>query len=98
MIERDANHQARRRDGSLIEQVERETDRDMIGRETDAADVERHADHGAFLALGAGDERARNAPWRSEEHTSELQSIMRISYDVICLQKYKHILHKTVMK
>src|SRR3546814_3386904 len=29
---------------------------------------------------------------RSEEHTSELQSLMRISYDVICLKKktYEH--------
>src|SRR3546814_6927719 len=26
-------------------------------------------------------------PRRSEEHTSELQSIMRISYDVYCLKK-----------
>src|SRR3546814_9442337 len=26
---------------------------------------------------------------RSEEHTSELQSLMRISYDVICLKKKK---------
>src|SRR3546814_9826892 len=27
---------------------------------------------------------------RSEEHTSELQSLMRISYAVFCLQKQKH--------
>src|SRR3546814_10559615 len=27
---------------------------------------------------------------RSEEHTSELQSLMRISYAVFCLQKTKH--------
>src|SRR3546814_1763842 len=27
---------------------------------------------------------------RSEEHTSELQSIMRISYSVFCLTKKKH--------
>src|SRR3546814_1571361 len=27
--------------------------------------------------------------WRSEEHTSELQSLMRISYAVFCLQKKK---------
>src|SRR3546814_3869572 len=27
---------------------------------------------------------------RSEEHTSELQSLMRISYDVFCLKKKKH--------
>src|SRR3546814_9251206 len=28
--------------------------------------------------------------WRSEEHTSELQSLMRISYAVFCLQKKKN--------
>src|SRR3546814_3708130 len=28
-----------------------------------------------------------NQVWRSEEHTSELQSLMRISYDVFCLKK-----------
>src|SRR3546814_2901576 len=32
-----------------------------------------HRDHGAF--------------WRSEEHTSELQSLMRTSYAVFCLNK-----------
>src|SRR3546814_8466281 len=31
---------------------------------------------------------------RSEEHTSELQSLMRISYAVFCLKKKKHILYK----
>src|SRR3546814_5952679 len=30
---------------------------------------------------------------RSEEHTSELQSLMRISYAVFCLKKKKHTLH-----
>src|SRR3546814_5223175 len=29
-------------------------------------------------------------PGRSEEHTSELQSLMRISYAVFCLKKKKH--------
>src|SRR3546814_6179833 len=29
---------------------------------------------------------------RSEEHTSELQSLMRISYAVFCLKKKKHLL------
>src|SRR3546814_5133183 len=32
---------------------------------------------------------------RSEEHTSELQSLMRISYAVFCLKKKKH---KTTIK
>src|SRR3546814_2925548 len=30
---------------------------------------------------------------RSEEHTSELQSLMRISYAVFCLKKKKQTLH-----
>src|SRR3546814_10639109 len=30
-----------------------------------------------------------NGDPRSEEHTSELQSLMRISYDVFCLKKKK---------
>src|SRR3546814_6803499 len=35
---------------------------------------------------------ARNLPYveRSEEHTSELQSLMRTSYAVFCLKKKKH--------
>src|SRR3546814_8296988 len=35
-----------------------------------------------------------DAPCRSEEHTSELQTLMRISYAVICLQQQKiYIIH-----
>src|SRR3546814_4458862 len=37
-------------------------------------------------AVRAGDRRRR-----SEEHTSELQSLMRISYAVFCLKKKKQI-------
>src|SRR3546814_18664795 len=47
--------------------------------------------HGAFFGIGmytsAG--LAANLNWRSEEHTSELQSLMRISYAVFCLNKKK---------
>src|SRR3546814_2601185 len=32
---------------------------------------------------------------RSEEHTSELQSLMRISYAVFCLKKKKKYTHKS---
>src|SRR3546814_6440779 len=32
---------------------------------------------------------------RSEEHTSELQSLMRISYAVLCLKKTTHHKHHT---
>src|SRR3546814_7808671 len=51
----------------------------------------------AFIdpAVGALSDRTRSRwgrrhPWmRSEEHTSELQSLMRISYAVFCLKKKK---------
>src|SRR3546814_3135669 len=33
---------------------------------------------------------------RSEEHTSELQSLMRISYAVFCLKKKKHKTNTTI--
>src|SRR3546814_1320207 len=36
---------------------------------------------------------ARCRPARSEEHTSELQSLMRISYAVFCLKKKKKQRH-----
>src|SRR3546814_9545498 len=42
----------------------------------------------------SGMERARALEWlRSEEHTSELQSLMRISYAVFCLKKKKKLQH-----
>src|SRR3546814_2061653 len=38
--------------------------------------------------IGGADPRpGKPAPARSEEHTSELQSLMRISYAVFCLKK-----------
>src|SRR3546814_9692382 len=51
--------------------------------------------HGAARAAAAGslcpiaEKRRRPAGRRSEEHTSELQSLMRISYAVFCLKKKK---------
>src|SRR3546814_8632538 len=38
------------------------------------------------------DDKAKRTA-RSEEHTSELQSLMRISYAVFCLKKKKHIIY-----
>src|SRR3546814_5905233 len=43
---------------------------------------------GESLARGdGGDDNGAPASTRSEEHTSELQSLMRISYAVFCLKK-----------
>src|SRR3546814_6020483 len=45
----------------------------------------------AFAAVAAGRDR-------SEEHTSELQSLMRISYAVFCLKKNNNItIHNTTV-
>src|SRR3546814_1414726 len=56
--------------------------RDRVGGAAppDRALAARHAHDFGDLGVGAG---------RSEEHTSELQSLMRISYAVFCLKKKK---------
>src|SRR3546814_1012694 len=46
--------------------------------------------HCAFVDAAFGDASLRlDCDDRSEEHTSELQSLMRISYAVFCLKKKK---------
>src|SRR3546814_3566568 len=47
------------------------------------------------FADDASGQRARLRGRRSEEHTSELQSLMRISYAVFCLKKKKNNTNKT---
>src|SRR3546814_14776761 len=42
-------------------------------------------------ALAGAVQRVERRGFRSEEHTSELQSLMRISYAVFCLKKKKSI-------
>src|SRR3546814_1762380 len=42
---------------------------------------------GRLKALSQVQRLLTQSNWRSEEHTSELQSLMRISYAVFCLKK-----------
>src|SRR3546814_3755204 len=56
-------------------------------------ELKRHG-AGINLLIDFGDEGRKLIPFRSEEHTSELQSLMRISYAVFCLKKKKKILYK----
>src|SRR3546814_5676627 len=51
-----------------------------------------HVRFGEHL-LHIGKARGEQRPPRSEEHTSELQSLMRISYAVFCLKKKKMIIY-----
>src|SRR3546814_9904773 len=52
--------------------------------ETDAVRMARSSHQRRLTAARGADQRYR---LRSEEHTSELQSLMRSSYAVLCLQK-----------
>src|SRR3546814_3904669 len=68
------------------------------GRARSGAAKNRRSSSGSFRVTGHPEEpggiRLRRPPaerldGRSEEHTSELQSLMRISYAVFCLKKKK---------
>src|SRR3546814_7685804 len=87
---------ARRRRGAASPDAEDGRDRPAFGR--DRARLQQHAcggDRRARHGAAQADPRNRRdgAPYRerdgrrSEEHTSELQSLMRISYAVFCLKK-----------
>src|SRR3546814_4676361 len=52
--------------------------------------VEQYGDVALFLCSGRPDNYRSHTEARSEEHTSELQSLMRISYAVFCLKKQNY--------
>src|SRR3546814_551147 len=52
-------------------------------------------DHGTLHLIDEALTPDSSRFWRSEEHTSELQSLMRISYAVFCLKKNKIAISKT---
>src|SRR3546814_6808296 len=58
-----------------------------IGRPAPYAFVGVNAGSGTDYAAAGLSWRWGSSVYRSEEHTSELQSLMRISYDVFCLHK-----------
>src|SRR3546814_1307909 len=80
-----ADHRGRHRDGI-------EPHHEAEG----ADDIEQdEVDHGVVGRVGAQGREDQDAgieqrPRRSEEHTSELQSLMRISYSALCLKKKKY--------
>src|SRR3546814_4120563 len=68
----------------------RQHQRSIVGEVADAAENEGHAERSKTFLPGSvpGSPRHRRTlAARSEEHTSELQSLMRISYAVFCLTK-----------
>src|SRR3546814_9298585 len=90
-------HHARRADVDMLAEVEADIAADQVRPALDVVGAElveiiagapEEADFGAFVPHAVLAALAE----RSEEHTSELQSLMRISYAVFCLtkKKYKH--------
>src|SRR3546814_6556349 len=75
---------------ALIEQW-RERWADHVNRALAECDIDARIDHRSLEAQGiALEPQDKIGPAaRSEEHTSELQSLMRISYAVFCLKKKK---------
>src|SRR3546814_8094615 len=66
---------------------------DFVEGNIDTGFIERHADQ--LIPPAEPDEAVLSAAAaRSEEHTSELQSLMRISYAVFCLKKKTHNNHQ----
>src|SRR3546814_1867786 len=71
----------------LAREMMGETQIDMIQRHVLLPRFSRPEDIAGAVVFFASD--ASNFITRSEEHTSELQSLMRISYAVFCLKKKK---------
>src|SRR3546814_7169944 len=65
-------------------------------RQVDAFDDRVRNDCTTVLDNRLAQQQARAAAFRSEEHTSELQSLMRISYAVFCLKKKKKHTNRTL--
>src|SRR3546814_5941320 len=63
---------------------------DRAGTARRHSDARDYAETVSFLATSRLRRRALSDNLRSEEHTSELQSLMRISYAVFCLKKKKY--------
>src|SRR3546814_9102520 len=57
------------------------------GQAAAIARLERHGPQSGLTGINIGANKDAADRIRSEEHTSELQSLMRISYAVFCLQK-----------
>src|SRR3546814_9130922 len=56
-------------------------------------ELDGHANRSSMRSSQAGIQERNSRRFRSEEHTSELQSLMRISYAVFCLKKKKKQTH-----
>src|SRR3546814_7360566 len=89
MVARDRSRGGKPRRGQRLFPRQRARDLLVDAVDADIQPVRHHiAEPHPDIAVKA---KALALHMRSEEHTSELQSLMRISYAVFCLQKKKNI-------
>src|SRR3546814_9479147 len=79
-------HRVALRPRRFLDQLARQDE--MLGKPPGLVAVDRKLAR-AFIEEDARGASSSTAANRSEEHTSELQSLMRISYAVFCLKKKK---------
>src|SRR3546814_3013487 len=77
--------------GYTYDDLDRVTHKNLPGSELD---IDYAYDNLGRLTAANQTSGANDLTFRSEEHTSELQSLMRISYAVFCLKKKKQYKQK----
>src|SRR3546814_2523818 len=78
-----------RRESFAHSPMPRMTNTYMLAGDRDPAEILAGVTKGVYAANFGGGQVDITSGKRSEEHTSELQSLMRISYDVFSLKKKK---------
>src|SRR3546814_14791739 len=97
IFDRAGEREAVRRDDAHVGlAVDEAVRREILGVDDRAVDIGEYLEFGRDArVITVGGEAVADAAVRSEEHTSELQSLMRISYAVFCLKKKQHNKHDT---
>src|SRR3546814_8411131 len=97
LLERAINLRGNRAMAAQLKLIDSEDKKGNMDRqkalEAALSQIDRAFGKGSAMKLGSRDkmeiEAVSTGSLRSEEHTSELQSLMRISYAVFCLKKKK---------
>src|SRR3546814_7445505 len=95
-IDRELNRLAKRMKDAQVVDPRRQPDKQRVffGATVTVADEDDRESAYTLVGVDEADAAAGRISWhtpiaKSEEHTSELQSLMRISYAVFCLKKKK---------
>src|SRR3546814_9201837 len=88
LVQTETRHADRRAERDLGQRQRQSRDAHQYRRDGDTEQQGKNLNRSAHRQIERGDaEMCSPDDGRSEEHTSELQSLMRISYAVFCLKK-----------